>query len=243
MFDIENKDSKLIGFFRGIVLQHCSNGRCKIFFPDLTQYKKTEEPTVLNLESLLKILNPEILPFAEPAAPIFCGCSKGNGCFSYPDLGSIVWCFFQNGDANYPVYFASSLGGERAANKWLEVRPNVTDETIKNGTDAYISELIYNKTKIKIFNSGRIEIITLNKDEKNSSRVSLDGNGNIYLEASRQLELTAPVIMLKADEKITVESKSYVNNMSSDTTLKSKSIQIYADKIQLTGKRHNKLIN
>ena len=55
--------------------------------------------------------NPDTIPDAEQAGPLFGGINSGNGCFSYPNIGAVVWCMFQNGDQNYPVYFASRLGG------------------------------------------------------------------------------------------------------------------------------------
>ena len=58
--------------------------------------------------------NPDTLPPAEQAAPLFGGANLGNGSFSYPNIGAIVWCMFQNGDQNLPVYFAARLGGEFA---------------------------------------------------------------------------------------------------------------------------------
>ena len=66
--------------------------------------------------------------------------------FSYPNIGAIVWCFFENGDHNRPVYFASTLGGELATTTpgqgFMKVRTNVCNEdkdnknTTLTGTDA-----------------------------------------------------------------------------------------------------------
>ena len=36
--------------------------------------------------------------------------NKPKGVFSVPNVGSHVWCFFKDGDANEPVYFAVSFG-------------------------------------------------------------------------------------------------------------------------------------
>ncbi len=75
---------KLNGFYRGTVLQHMSNGMCKVFvygvYPDDWSNR------------------PEMLPPAEQASPLFAGANLGNGVFSYPNVGATVWCFFANGD-------------------------------------------------------------------------------------------------------------------------------------------------
>ena len=77
-----------------------THGYCKIFIPSVYANELSAKP--------------ESLPMAEQAASLFAGANDGNGTFTYPNLGSIVWCFFANGDQNYPIYFASSLGGENA---------------------------------------------------------------------------------------------------------------------------------
>lgn len=43
-------------------------------------------------------MTPWSLPSAEQAAPLFGGTYNGNGMFSYPNIGSIVWVFFENCD-------------------------------------------------------------------------------------------------------------------------------------------------
>lgn len=79
---------------------------------------------------------------------MFGGTNKGNGMFSYPNIGSVVWCFFQNGDQNFPVFFAATLGGERAVDEsqkkdgYPVIRDNVKlsdnpqEDTTKNGEDS-----------------------------------------------------------------------------------------------------------
>ena len=41
---------------------------------------------------------PEFLPPAEQAIPLTMNSKHGSGGMSFPALGSIVWCFFQNED-------------------------------------------------------------------------------------------------------------------------------------------------
>lgn len=79
-------EQKLTGFYRGTVLKHLSNGKCKIWVPGVY-------PAEWNSYG-----NADLIPSAEQASPIAFGANHGNGVFSYPNIGSIVWCFFERGD-------------------------------------------------------------------------------------------------------------------------------------------------
>jgi len=76
--------SSLHGIYRGKVIQHLTHGYCKIFiygiYPDVWETM------------------PDMLPRAEQASPLFAGTNNGNGVFTYPNIGSMVWCMFANGD-------------------------------------------------------------------------------------------------------------------------------------------------
>ena len=100
----------LHGFYRGTVIQQLEHGLCKIYVYGV--YHKSF------------IDNPDRLPIAEPATPLFGGGNNGNGLFSYPNIGSTVWVFFANGDQNYPVYFAQTLGGIRAKYQYDVITDN-----------------------------------------------------------------------------------------------------------------------
>ena len=156
-------------------------GRCRIFiygvYPD--EWKNS----------------PEKLPPAEQASMLFAGSNMGNGVFSYPNVGATVWCFFENGDQNYPVYFAATLGGQMAQSRWNEARCNCTGENIANGDDAYVHKIDVNKTTIKLWESGYAEMVTrFGNDGKDMSKVVLDGKGNIIVTSTQQLQVSAPSI-------------------------------------------------
>jgi len=53
----------------------------------------------------------EYLPWAVPGLPIFCGAGVGFGSFGVPAIDSWVWCFFEEGDHQQPVYFAEAPDG------------------------------------------------------------------------------------------------------------------------------------
>ena len=88
------KDSmKYFGLYRGEVMQCLNNGFCRIRVPDILEANEGDINT---------------LPIAEQAQPIGGGANTNNGTFTYPDIGSIVWCFFEGGNLERPVYFATS---------------------------------------------------------------------------------------------------------------------------------------
>jgi hypothetical protein len=83
--------TKYYGFYRGQVLQCLNNGFCRIRIPDILEKHNGDVNT---------------LPLAEPAQSL--GGGERNGTYMYPELGAIVWCFFEGGNVERPVYFAVS---------------------------------------------------------------------------------------------------------------------------------------
>ena len=60
-----------------------------------------------------------------------------SGMFGVPDVGAIVWVFFANLDANFPVYFATTLNsvpgvGQASWNR-LKKKKKYTGQLLKNG--------------------------------------------------------------------------------------------------------------
>jgi len=84
---------KHYGFYRAEVRQLLNNGFCRLRIPDI-------------LEPIDNDIN--TLPLAEPAQTIGGGANTMDGTFVYPEIGSIVWCFFEGGNLERPVYFATS---------------------------------------------------------------------------------------------------------------------------------------
>lgn len=85
-------NQKYYGFYRGQVAQCLTNGFCRILIPDILEIIRGDVNT---------------LPLAEPAQSIGGGLVE-NGTYMYPEEGSIVWCFFEGGNVERPVYFATS---------------------------------------------------------------------------------------------------------------------------------------
>lgn len=148
MNDIVNIPNRLEGVFLGTVLKHLPHGRCKIYIP--AAYHEVYDH------------NPDYLPSALQATTIFAGNHDGNGVFSYPNIGSTVICFFLNGDANFPIYFASLQGGENAFGQYEIIKNDLEEENgkkqeKKDKEDVSDRHLITSgKTHIKWFEKGKL---------------------------------------------------------------------------------------
>lgn len=199
---------KLFGFYRGVVKQHLSDGYCKIWIPGVYD------------ESYNDYDKCELLPNAEQASLIFGGCTQGNGMFSYPDVGSVVWCFFQNGDQNYPVYFATTYGGDFVVDNpsggFASVRMGSgTDDdgkdVTKTGYDAQNHLIRSGNVDIMIKESGNVEITTNDSDAdgniENRASITINGeSGSISIRSTEDIFLDAKRIHLKADEMLQVQT-------------------------------------
>jgi len=108
MLDFKKDTLKFPGHYRGTVVSNTdpsSLGRIKV-----------EIYTVYDGIAAADI------PWAVPAFPLFSGAGSGFGSFAIPEVGSIVWCFFENEEVYQPVYFAAApdsvhgLPSERTTN-------------------------------------------------------------------------------------------------------------------------------
>lgn len=102
----EKELQKFNSIYRGTVVDNLgSQGQCKIFVIGVypTEYKDDSSA----------------LPWAEPAMPLFGGnFTNKNGTLNAeatinttPHVGAEVFVFFENGDHNHPIFFATSCGG------------------------------------------------------------------------------------------------------------------------------------
>lgn len=180
----------LQGFYRGIVLKHLSNGKCKIWIPTIhpkewNSYEKAD-----------------LLPSAEQASPISFGTNKGLGVFSYPNIGSIVWCFFENGDQNLPVYFASCLGGPEAMEQW--------DDSLHmaghHPNDAYVHHMQVKNSDIYVYETGYITMTTHDDNFDNSCTMTLDQDGNIKVESTSKITLKSKQIIIDGETQVDIKA-------------------------------------
>lgn len=187
------EEKKLFGFYRGKVLKHLSKGFCKIYIPSVFPEVYAE--------------NADMLPSAEQASPLFGPSYGGGGSFSYPNIGATVVCFFLNGDQNLPMYFAATLGGPDAYECWDEARPNVSEDNIKSGQDAYVHKVDVHLTTVKLYEGGFAELVVRSdEDGTDNCKISVDGKGNVIVSTTQQVQVQSPQIKVIADQTFEVTS-------------------------------------
>jgi len=90
------------------------------------------------------------LPWATPAMGLNVGAGDAFGTFCVPDIGSMVWIFFEMGDVYQPVYFAEATDGlkgmptARVSGTTPEDYPLVRVMRTQNGIQIKIND--YNDT-------------------------------------------------------------------------------------------------
>lgn len=200
----------LQGFYRGTVIKHLSNGKCKIWIP-------TIHPEEWNSYD-----KADLLPDAEQASSLSFGANKGSGIFTYPNIGSTVWCFFENGDQNLPVYFASSLGGPEAIQEWDQARCMVGNHP----DDAYVHHIEVKNSHIYVNEAGFIRINTHDSNEDNSCEIALDSDGNISLKSTGTISLQAKNIILNASTQIDITAPNIKQNANIHSSIISPAIEL-----------------
>ena len=109
------------------------------------------------------------VPWAVPAMPLFSGAGAGFGSFTVPEIDSYVWCFFESGDHNQPVYFASATDGVHGLPAERETNyPFRRVMRTKNGIVIYIDDYV---KEIKV-------------DHPSGAYLKIDGSGNIIISGN-----------------------------------------------------------
>lgn len=201
---------KLQGFYRGIVLKHLSKGKCKIWIPTLhpkewNSYEKAD-----------------LLPDAEQASPLSFGTNEGLGIFSYPNIGSIVWCFFENGDQNLPVYFATSLGGPKAISQWDVARCMAGNHP----NDAYVHHIEVKNSHMYFNEMGLVKIETHDNSSENTCTIIMDSDGNITLDSTSTIVLNSKNIVINGSTQVDVTAPNIKNTAEIQECIKSPSIKL-----------------
>lgn len=194
---------KYYGNYRAYVLLHGPAGKVKLFIPGVSPGATIPSEISADTDYI------NLLPWAEPAAPIFGGSNNGNGVFSYPNIGSTVWCFFENGDYLRPVYFAACEGGERAKTQYSVARPMPSDPV----DDAYVHVFNVGASYIRISETGNITLRVRSSDG-NSSTITMNANGNIDIDSTTQITITSPVLRISCPNQISIDTPSF--NLSGD---------------------------
>ena len=162
-FDREAPQTKFYGMYRGIVhdnLDPLQVGRCKI--------------------SVFGVYPPELeksgnLPWAIYADPLM-GGSADVGGFFVPEIGSLVWVFFEQGDHMQPVYFAGAPSAK-----------DMPDEKTDHAYEDKRGSVVYPKNKVIKTKSGhKIEMDDSNGaaqiriTHKSGTIIVMHDNGDIY---------------------------------------------------------------
>ena len=208
--------NKLNGFYRGTVKEVGKFGQCKIFWHGVS-------PNVW-------LENPEMLPWSEQASPLFASANNTDGLFFYPDIGTTVWGFFQDGDANYPVYFASCIGVGSNNSCFEETAAN--DKSTMKGKKAKRTAILslgelritYNGCKISSSDAENEDA----DDEENSplpsfykiecpgSVIDITENG-INISSIGNISISGKNVEIKATNKTSVVGESILALESSGT--------------------------
>lgn len=139
------------------------------------------------------------LPWAEVAGGTDFGLLNGVGVTSILRVGTMVWCFFNNDDYNYPVIFAVVKGSSDINSVAKGSYANIS--TIKTAS-GHIIELNDSSPKIEIKHSsgskltfqadGSILIQSVNNiTYASSGNFDINAGGNFTISATGNLGLTA----------------------------------------------------
>lgn len=140
---------KLTGFYLGRVVAHLPDGKYKVFIPGVYADK-------------YKVMA-DYLPPAVLANDAYASGASGDGVISYVNIGTVVYCFFANGDQNCPIIFATATGGRDFSNvqNYKEFSSLVVDEgcslDYKNRDPVTIVKS--GKTMIKQNAGGQLQIL------------------------------------------------------------------------------------
>ena len=188
---------KFVGFYKGQVLSHLDNGYCKIWIPGVYPEEWKAYGDGSSVDAYGNPIRGAKLPSASPSFPPV-GGGGPHGIFAIPALNSMVWCFFENDDPNYPVYFAT-IPGNRTV-ETLNEMTNTTKEkpinwqAVKDGHAELERDVIirFGRAYILFSPNDRIEIGFRATDKKKGevSEAAVD-NPKIILDKSGQLQIIA----------------------------------------------------
>ena len=232
MLEDSKVGKKFSGIFRGQVISHLPCGRCKIWIPDVYPYEwATEESSDLK-DVYGESLRGTKLPDAEQASPLFGGAKSGNGSFSYPKIGSYVWCMFERDDIQHPIYFAAAIDttdlGE--GNSFAQTTVDSDNGTVlKHMIKCGPSKITFNEDgTVTIGNDTTASIvfgpgnqITLNAEKmsinginisigtENTKSIDLLSEQNITMTAGNLLDQRAKIFILSTDYSCTIHDKQF----------------------------------
>jgi hypothetical protein len=170
--------------------------------------EKTDEKPIKTFED-----SPQIA-YEEEYKPISYS-SSAKGLFSIPRVGSHVWCFFENGDIQRPVYFATTY----SQSDWESIYYKESDEypdayeNDKDSSSEYKNKLIISQR------GGTVEIV--NTDNKESIAIThYNGSFKIWNNTkTKEFCVQDNHKLIQNDEYETVgndEKRTVINDQTED---------------------------
>ena len=250
-----NKEEKYFGFYRGTVEQLLNKGFIKISIPGILYFEDDEG----NLDI-------SKLPPAECASTPFGGNSKNIGLFAYPELYSTVWCFFENGDLNKPIYFAtstlSSPGWNSSSVAIPEPESLMMDVSDSDDYPGYsIDEVVSTGMSLNLGESRIVQTNTINPEngEVLSTRLELSigyskegieiKSNNIDTEKGSLPGFSAMISLDNRNNKIVISSSDTIEIKAPDIILNSTemgskgNIKLISDDINIDATEEVKIVN
>lgn len=178
--------------YRGEVLDNLDNmslGRCKVRVPAI----HGDIPT------------PQLLPWARPITLMPIGSNRGS--VSIPDIGDIVWVFFEGGNKDYPVYIGGTYGS---------------------------GDLIFSPEEVYLYRENEDYILYNRRERKFSIRI---GGSEVLLSEKGDVSIGAATnIYINSSSTINLNSNSDLNINSGNTiSLKGTKLSAVFDLIDLQG--------
>ena len=209
MFDINFANKKAPFITRGKVIDNTGkNGRCKIFIPTIypSEFENSKDA----------------LPWAEPAMPIFFGSGDGTGFSSVPDVNAYVWVFFNEGDHNYPVYFAAIPGKAGWGNdneKQHTIQTNNFKLQIDETEDADRMSLeVTGKVNINIVGDVT-QTIDGNVSQNVTGEIAVSSDDAINITAVQDVEITGNNVKVNANANVDVTATGIATISASQISL------------------------
>lgn len=200
----EDNNSSFFGMYRALVVNNGIDSTFKDYAAD-SEKRGRVQVRVLGIHSSNNktdspdgIANSE-LPWAEPAGSLLGGFVEGSkgksGIFTIPDNGAWVWVFFDNGDHQKPVYFASIPGNNDIADKDAK---GITTIRTKSGNT-----------------------ITMDDTSDLESIVIKNANGETQIKVSKDLVVVyGKKVQVTATEELTLGDNPSGYLLTSQTTAK-----------------------
>lgn len=145
------------------------------------------------------------IPWAVPAFGLWEGAGTNVGSFTVPDVGTFVFCFFEAGDVNQPVYFAEAqtavhgLPDSRVTNYpdrkvWrtsagIEIYIDDIDEEIKITHPAEATVVIDKDGNINVNTVGNISVSA-------DGTVDVHGEGNVTVSSTQEVIITGAAVRI-----------------------------------------------